>query len=145
MTAASYSLERTIEDLSLIDDWEERYKYLIDLGRSLEPLSDAEHDPAFKVRGCASQVWLVPEWRGDRLFFRADSDALIVKGLAALLVQLYSGRTPVEILAQDARSVFDRLQLSGHLSQQRSNGFFSMVERVRALAAHGVPGPAPTA
>lgn len=143
MTAVSQSLERTIEDLGLIDDWEERYKYLIDLGRALEPLSEAEHDPAFKVRGCASQVWLVPEWRGDRLFFRTDSDALIAKGLAALLVQLYSGQTAAAILSTDARAVFERLQLSGHLSQQRSNGFFSMVERVRALAALGPAGAAP--
>lgn len=113
-------------------DWEERYRYLIELGRALEPLTDAERTEANKVRGCASQVWMVSEADpGGRLRFRGDSDAHIVSGLIAVLMRLYSGRVPDEILAFDAKAAFDRLGLAGALSQQRSNGLFSMVERIR--------------
>ncbi len=113
-------------------DWEERYRYVIELGRTLEPLVEAERTDANKVRGCASQVWLVTEPQtGGRLNFRGDSDAHIVSGLIAILLRLYSGRSPDEILAFDAKAAFARLGLAGALSQQRSNGLFSMVERIR--------------
>jgi cysteine desulfuration protein SufE len=129
------AVDQVIEDFGLIDDWEDRYRYVIDLGRELAPLTADERVDANKVRGCASQVWLVPAREGERWTFRGDSDASIVKGLVAVLLRLYSGATPAEIRARDARALFDRLGLSGHLSQQRSNGFFSMVERIKALAA----------
>lgn len=130
------SIEHDLDELSaefdLLDNWEERYRYVIDLGRGLDPLSDSERSDVNKVRGCASQVWLVREDNADgRLRFRGDSDAHIVKGLIAILLRLYSGRTADEILAFDARSGLDRLGLSGALSAQRSNGLFSMVERIR--------------
>ena len=127
-------IDRILDDFSLLDDWEDRYRYVIDLGRDLEPLTDAERNEANKVRGCASQVWLAPERAGERWIFRGDSDASIVKGLVAILLKLYSGATPAEIQARDAQALFDRLGLGGHLSQQRSNGFFSMVQRIKALA-----------
>src|SRR5437660_5939217 len=105
------------------DDWEERYRYVIDLGRELGPLTDAERCDANKVRGCASQVWLVTEaGPGATLIFRGDSDAHIVRGLIAILLRLYSGHGPDEILAFDARAAFDRLGLAAALSTQRSNG-----------------------
>jgi cysteine desulfuration protein SufE len=130
------SIEHDLDELSaefdLLDNWEERYRYVIDLGRGLDPLTDSERSDANKVRGCASQVWLVREDNADgRLRFRGDSDAHIVKGLIAILLRLYSGRSAGEILAFDARSGLDRLGLSGALSAQRSNGLFSMVERIR--------------
>ncbi|HEY2659397.1 MAG TPA: SufE family protein [Caulobacteraceae bacterium] len=121
-------------------DWEERYRYVIELGRTLEPLTDAERTDANKVRGCASQVWLVTERLDNgRLSFRGDSDAHIVSGLIAILLRLYSKHAPDEILAFDAKAAFARLGLAGALSQQRSNGLFSMVERIRrdASAAAG--------
>jgi cysteine desulfuration protein SufE len=119
------------EDFDLIGDWEEQIQYVIDLGRELAPLSDDEHSDANKVRGCASQVWLVTEARDGLLHFRGDSDAHIVRGLVAILLRLYSGRTPADILAFDARAAFRRLGLDGTLSTQRSNGLASMVERIR--------------
>ena len=124
------------DEFDLLGDWEERYRHVIDLGRGLEPLTDAERVDANKVRGCASQVWLIPKRGPDgRLRFRGDSDAHIVRGLIAILFRLYSGRTPEEILAIDARGGFERLGLVGALSAQRSNGLFSMVERIRRDAA----------
>jgi cysteine desulfuration protein SufE len=121
-------------------DWEERYRYVIELGRTLDPLAEAERTDANKVRGCASQVWLVTTREADgRLSFRGDSDAHIVSGLIAILLRLYSHRAPTEILGFDAKAAFQRLGLAGALSQQRSNGLFSMVERIRrdAQAAAG--------
>jgi cysteine desulfuration protein SufE len=123
------------EDFDLIGDWEEQIQYVIDLGRELTPLSDAEHSDANKVRGCASQVWLVSGKQDGVLTFRGDSDAHIVRGLVAILLRLYSGRTPAEILAFDAKAGFKRLGLDGTLSTQRSNGLASMVERIRRDAA----------
>ena len=129
---AAAALDNLAEEFALLDDWEDRYRYIIDLGRALEPLSEDEHSEANKVRGCASQVWLVTEPEVDGLLrFRGDSDAHIVRGLIAILLQLYSGRTPEEILAVDAQGAYERLGLSGALTAQRSNGLFSMVERMR--------------
>src|ERR1700678_722309 len=127
------------EEFDVLGDWEERYRYVIDLGRDLAPLTDAERSDANKVRGCASQVWLVTGGSEEgRLIFRGDSDAHIVRGLIAILMRLYSGRAPGEILAFDAKAAFAKLGLTGALSQQRSNGLASMVERIRRDAAGAV-------
>lgn len=126
------ALEDLAAEFDLLGDWEERYRYVIDLGRELTPLSDAERSDANKVRGCASQVWLVTEPRPDgTIDFRGDSDAHIVRGLVAILLRLYAGRGPAEILAFDADAAFAKLGLSGALSTQRSNGLASMVARIR--------------
>ncbi len=132
----SDTIDTELDDLAaefdLLGDWEERYRYVIDLGRTLAPLSEAERTDANKVRGCASQVWLVTEHGPDgSLVFRGDSDAHIVRGLIAILLRLYSGRAPAAILAFDAKAGFERLGLKAALSAQRSNGLFSMVERIR--------------
>jgi len=134
--AIAAALEELEAEFELLGDWEERYRYVIDLGRTLEPLSEAERVDANKVRGCASQVWLVTERGADgTLEFRGDSDAHIVRGLIAILLRLYSGRAPAEILAFDANAAFRQLGLSGALSAQRSNGLFAMTERIRRDAA----------
>ena len=130
------ALDELAADFEVLGDWEERYRHVIDLGRTLEPLSSAERSDANKVRGCASQVWLVTEPQSDgTLKFRGDSDAHIVRGLIAILLRLFSGRAPAEILAFDAKAAFARLGLSGALSTQRSNGLASMAERIRRDAA----------
>jgi cysteine desulfuration protein SufE len=140
---APASFARTIDDalaeldeeFELLGDWEERYRYVIELGRTLVPLEDSERTDLHKVRGCASQVWLVRDPKEDgTLVFRGDSDAHIVRGLIAILLRLYSARTPDEILAFDAPAAFARLGLTGALSQQRANGLASMVQRIRAEA-----------
>jgi cysteine desulfuration protein SufE len=119
-------------EFDVLGDWEERYRYVIDLGRDLAPLSDEERSDSNKVRGCASQVWLVTEPEADStLRFRGDSDAHIVRGLIAILLRLYSSRAPEEISAFDAEAAFAKLGLSGALSAQRSNGLASMVARIR--------------
>jgi len=126
------ALEDLAAEFDLLGDWEERYRYVIDLGRELAPLSDTERSDANKVRGCASQGWLVTEPRPDgTIDFRGDSDAHIVRGLVAILLRLYAGRGPAEILAFDAGAAFAKLGLSGALSTQRSNGLASMVARIR--------------
>ncbi|HEX8570483.1 MAG TPA: SufE family protein [Caulobacteraceae bacterium] len=120
------------EEFDVLGDWEERYRYVIDLGRELEPLSEAEHVDANKVRGCASQVWLVAERLPEgRLLFRGDSDAHIVRGLIAVLLRLYSGRTAREILDFDAKAGLAKLGLDQALSTQRSNGLAAMLQRIR--------------
>ena len=135
-TGAEAALDDLEAEFELLGDWEERYRYVIELGRELAPLTDAERSDAHKVRGCASQVWLVTEPQADgALRFRGDSDAHIVRGLIAILFRLFSGRQPAEILAFDAKAAFDTLGLAGALSTQRSNGLFSMVERIRRDAA----------
>lgn len=126
------ALSELKDEFELLGDWEERYRYVIELGKDLAPLSDAERTEAHKVRGCASQVWLVTEPQADgTLRFRGDSDAHIVRGLIAVLFRLYSGRSPSEILAFDANAAFAQLGLAGALSAQRSNGLASMVARIR--------------
>jgi len=140
MNAIDHDLEDLAAEFDLLGDWEERYRYVIDLGQELAPLSDAERSEANKVRGCASQVWLVTEPQADgTVRFRGDSDAHIVRGLIAILLRLYSGRTPAEIAAFDAKAAFDTLGLSGALSQQRSNGLASMVGRIRKDAEAALP------
>ena len=134
--AITEALDDLVAEFDLLGDWEERYRYVIDLGRELTPLDAGERTDANKVRGCASQVWLVTEaGEGGALRFRGDSDAHIVRGLIAILLRLYSCRAPTDILAFDAKAGFERLGLTGALSAQRSNGLFSMVERIRRDAA----------
>jgi cysteine desulfuration protein SufE len=132
MSAIDQELDELAAEFDLLGDWEERYRYVIDLGRELAPLSDSERSDANKVRGCSSQVWLVTEPQDDgSLRFRGDSDAHIVRGLVAVLLRLYSGREPGEILTFDAKAGFEKLGLAGALSAQRSNGLASMVARIR--------------
>ncbi|MEW6168918.1 MAG: SufE family protein [Pseudomonadota bacterium] len=136
--------EELIDTFELLGDWEERYRYLIELGRKLPPLPDADHSEANKVRGCMSQVWLthrVVPGPPVRLEFAGDSDAHIVKGLIALLFQLLSGKTPEEILRTDVRGIFERLGLDSHISMNRRNGFYAMVERIRQMAQAQVGTP----
>jgi cysteine desulfuration protein SufE len=133
-------LDELAEDFDFLDDWEDRYRHILDLGRGLQPLTAAEHDDAHKLRGCASQVWLVRDPApGGRLVFRGDSDAHLVRGLIAILLRLYSGRTAGEILAFDAPAAVERLGLTGALSSQRANGLSAMVERIRREAASPSP------
>jgi cysteine desulfuration protein SufE len=128
-------LAALVEDFDLLGDWEEQIQYVIDLGRALPPLAEGEYDDANKVRGCASQVWLITEKGPDgTLVFRGDSDAHLVKGLIAVLLKLYSGRRPADILAFDAKAAFERLGLANTLTPQRSNGLASMINRIRADA-----------
>ena len=129
------SLDTLMEDFALFDDWEERYRYIIELGNNLEPLSEAEHNEQNKVQGCVSQVWLVSSSEGDQMHIRGDSDAHIVRGLVAILLDLYAGKTVGEIATFDAEDAFTRLGLGDHLTPQRSNGFYAMVQRIRNDAA----------
>jgi cysteine desulfuration protein SufE len=129
------ALDDLAETFEVLGDWEERYRFLIDLGRELEPMPETERVEANKVRGCASQVWLSARREPDgRIVFRADSDAHIVRGLIAVLLRLYSGRSPQEITAFDARAAVERLGLPEALSSQRANGLNAMIERIRAEA-----------
>lgn len=123
------------EEFALFSDWEERFSYLIDLGRQMPPLSEHERSDATKVRGCASQVWLVSETHDGRLVFRGESDAHLVKGLIAVLLRIFSDRTPADILSVDPKVLATRLGLSDALTAQRSNGLFSMLARIRQIAA----------
>jgi len=122
------------ENLSYLDDWEDRYRYIIELGQALPPLDDAEKNAESRVHGCVSQVWLVSNHERANLVFRGESDAMIVRGLAAILIALYSGRPASEIADIDAIQLFDDLHLREHLTSQRSNGLVSMVQRIRAEA-----------
>jgi len=131
-SAIDTALNDLADEFELLGDWEERYRYVIELGKELEALTDAERSEENKVRGCASQVWLVTEAQDDgTLKFRGDSDAHIVSGLVAIMLRLYSGRTPADIAAFDAKGAMDKLGLSGALSSQRSNGLKSMVARIQ--------------
>ena len=133
-------LDNICADFEFLDNWEDRYRYVIELGRSLPPLPEAERTEANKVRGCASQVWLATNAvvsaveTAPRLYFKGDSDAHIVRGLVAILFAIYAGRRPDEVLRIDAQTAFRRLGLAEHLTPQRSNGFASMVERILADA-----------
>jgi cysteine desulfuration protein SufE len=137
-TRAVTRFDDILADFELLDDWEDRYRYVIELGRTLEPLSDAERNAANKVQGCVSQVWLAthvdPNGSAPRLSFRGDSDAHIVRGLIAILFALYSGKTAQEIAGIDAPEKLGHLHLSEHLTPQRSNGLMAMVKRIRADA-----------
>jgi cysteine desulfuration protein SufE len=132
-------IDEIIDNFSLLDEWDDRYRYLIELGRELPPLAAEAHNDANKVRGCASQVWLDTRVRpngagGPVLSFVGDSDAHIVRGLIAILFAMYSGRSAKDILATDAVALFEKMGLREHLTPQRSNGFRSMVERIHSDA-----------
>jgi cysteine desulfuration protein SufE len=134
------SIDEIVENFTLLDEWDDRYRYVIELGRGLPPLPDSAHTDANKVQGCASQVWLVTHVKADGaagpvLTFEGDSDAHIVRGLVAILLALMSGKPAREILATDALALFDRIGLRENLTPQRSNGLRSMVERIRAEAS----------
>jgi cysteine desulfuration protein SufE len=134
------SIDEIVENFELLDDWEDRYRYVIELGNHLDALTEKEHSPAYKVQGCASQVWLVSSVDGHgsgepRIYFRGDSDAHIVRGLIAILLAIYSGKKASEILSLDAEAIFAKIGLIDHLTQQRSNGLASMVARIRGDAA----------
>lgn len=134
-------LEELADTFEMLGDWEERYRYLIELGRKLPPLPEAEHNEANKVRGCMSQVWMTARTEPGpplKLHFSGDSDAHIVKGLIAVVFMLYSDRTPREILDTDIGGAFARLGLDSNLSMNRRNGFYSMVERIKSMAAQAV-------
>lgn len=130
-------LNDVIEAFELFDDWEDRYKYIIDLARKLPTFPEEKRQNKFKVRGCVSQVWIAPHWSDEhpsKFYFDGDSDAHIVKGLVALMVLIFSGKTAPEILATDARTIMTKLGLSEHLSPMRTNGLFSMIERIGTVA-----------
>lgn len=122
------------ENLSFLDDWEDRYRYIIELGQALPPLAADEKSEASRVHGCVSQVWLVSEGDAQKMQFRGESDAMIVRGLVAILIALYSDRPAAEIAETDAIAVFDELGLREHLTTQRSNGLVAMVNRMRSEA-----------
>lgn len=125
-------IEKIVDDFELLDSWDDRYRYVIELGRKLPELPAADHIDTNKVQGCASQVWLTSERKdGTVIEFQGDSDAHIVKGLIAILFALYSGEEAKNILETDANAVFNNLGLGEHLTPQRSNGFRSMVERMK--------------
>jgi len=127
------SIEELIENFSFLEEWEDKYRYLIELGEGLSPLPDSFKTDAYKVEGCMSQVWLVPTLNEGHYTFKADSDALIVKGLIAVILAAYDGKTKEEIADVDIDSIFQKLGLETHLSPTRRNGFFSMVSKIKSL------------
>ena len=128
------SLDELIDNFELLDGWEEKYAYIIELGSKLEPLEEKFHTEEWKVRGCQSQVWLVPQKNGDRILFRGDSDAFIVKGLIAIVLMIYSNKSAQEIKEIEVEEIFAKLGLQEHLSPSRRNGLFSMVEKIKNYA-----------
>lgn len=128
---AQQKLNEMIENFALFDDWEERYRYLIDLGRALPALDDSLKTEENLVRGCTSKVWLIPEINNGKLYFQADSDAHIVRGLVALLTEAYNGLHTDEIGKIDIEGFFSQIGMNQHLSPSRRNGFFSMVEKIK--------------
>lgn len=136
----SGSFRSIVEDFAFLEDWDERYRYIIELGRGMPAFDDANRTPEYRVEGCVSQVWLVPRVERDaeggvRVHFDGDSDAHITRGLIAILRTLFSGRTAKEIGAIDAAEALGQLDLSSHISPQRSNGLQAMVKRIQYLAA----------
>lgn len=131
---ATARFEEIAEDFDFLDDWEDRYRHVIDLGKAMDPLDDAFRVPATKVDGCASQVWLVPKVDGGVFTFQGDSDAMIVRGLIAVLHALYDGLPVADVQAVDPIAELGRLGLNDHLSAQRSNGVRAMIERIKLTA-----------
>lgn len=137
-------IEELADTFELLGDWEERYRYLIELGRKLPPLPEADHADANKVRGCMSQVWLTSQLKPGppvTLALLGDSDSHLVKGLIALLFKLTDGRTPQQVLDTDIAAAFTRLGLENHITMNRRNGFYSMVERIKGMAAQAASQP----
>ena len=131
---ATARFEEIAEDFDFFDDWEDRYRHVIDMGKAMDPLEDAFRVPATKVDGCASQVWIVPQVRDGVFTFRGDSDAMIVRGLIAVLHALYDDLPLADVQAVDANAELGRLGLNDHLSAQRSNGVRAMIERIKLTA-----------
>jgi cysteine desulfuration protein SufE len=129
------TVDDIIDSLGFFDNWEERYKYIIDLGKELPEMDASLRIDEYLVRGCQSQVWLIDEWRDGRLFFQADSDAFIVKGLLGVVLAAFNGKTPGEILAFDIDAYFTQLDLLQHLSSTRGNGLKAMVRRIQDRAS----------
>ena len=134
MALDTLTIDEITETFDFMDDWEDRYRYLIELGRELPALSSHEMSDEFKVRGCQSQVWLIPDMIDGKLVLRGDSDAHIVKGLVALMLVIFSGKSPSDIVKTDAPAILAGLGLKDHLSPMRANGLFSMVERIGDIA-----------
>ncbi|WP_289153624.1 SufE family protein [uncultured Salipiger sp.] len=132
---AQAAFEEVVEDFEFLEDWEDRYRMVIEMGKAMEPLPEALKVPATKVEGCASQVWLHPQIEAGLFHFQGDSDAMIVRGLIAVLHRLYDGVPVAEVMKLDARAELGRLGLNEHLSAQRSNGLRAMVERIRDYAS----------
>ena len=132
---ATPAFEEIAETFDLLDDWEDRYRHVIDLGKAMPPMDPALQVPATKVEGCASQVWIMPMIEDRRFDFQGDSDAMIVRGLIAVLHALYSGVPVAEVARIDAQAELARLGLADHLSSQRSNGLRAMIQRIRQLSA----------
>ncbi|MCR8826661.1 SufE family protein [Pseudosulfitobacter koreensis] len=132
---AQAAFEEIVEDFEFLEDWEDRYRYVIEQGKAMDPLDDALKVPATKVEGCASQVWLHPQIDDGVFHFEGESDAMIVRGLIAVLRKLYNGVPVTQVLSVDARAELERLGLNDHLSAQRSNGLRAMIERIREVAA----------
>ncbi len=137
---ANPDFEELVDTFEFLDDWEDRYRHVIDMGKAMPPLEEALRVPATKVDGCASQVWLVPQINDGVFTFRGESDAMIVRGLIAVLRTLYNEQPVADILAIDAAAELGRLGLNDHLSAQRSNGLRAMVERIRETAAAAASG-----
>ncbi len=127
-------IEELTDNFELLDNWEDRYRYIIELGEQLEPFSDGFRTEEWKVKGCQSQVWLVPQKRDGKIYFIGDSDAMIVKGLIAITLMIYSGKTAAEIKALDVEPIFSRLKLQEHLSPSRRNGLLAMTDKIRFYA-----------
>lgn len=132
---ATPAFEEIVDTFAFLDDWEDRYRHVIELGKAMPPLDEALRVPATKVTGCASQVWIHPVIEGGVFRFDGESDALIVRGLIAILAQLYNGLPVADVARVDALAEFDRIGLREHLSAQRSNGLRAMIERIRQSAA----------
>lgn len=128
------TVEELKSDFASLNDWQDRYQYVIDLGKNLTPMPESDHTEVYRVVGCMSQVWLKPIAAVPRMQFLADSDAHIVKGLIAILMIVYNHRTAAEILATDIRPIFSELGMEEHLSPNRRNGFFAMVEKIKYYA-----------
>ena len=128
------TIEELIENFEMLDDWEDRYRYLIDLGEKLPPLPEEYHNEKWLVRGCQSQVWLVPNKNGDKFSFIGDSDAIIVKGIIAVVFTIYENKSAKEIKEIEVENIFAKLKLGEHLSPSRRNGLVSMVEKIRFYA-----------
>ena len=126
-------IKQLIDEFELFDDWEEKYSYIIELGKTLPKLNDDEKVEKNKVSGCVSQVWLISKEEDGKLYFYADSDALIVKGLLAIVIKIFSDKTRIEIQNINFMDIFNQLDLKNHLSQSRSNGLFSVISKIRDL------------
>jgi len=130
----SETLEQVVESFEFLEDWEDRYKYIIDLGRNLPPFPEEQMVEENRVHGCTSRVWLIHEKQDGVLIFKGESDAHIVRGLVALMLLIFSGKSPAEIVNTDIKAILGGLGLEQHLSPMRTNGLFSMVERIKSIA-----------